>query len=246
MKQTDTLKSLEIVLESFLERAVGLKANRLQVIDGIDRLDDIVRGSLAETSDDPDLTDRVGNWLAEHNGWLGGEDLRPGDRNRLSKIMSSLKQGLVQAADQSPAGLKIAGEIHRWHTRLASPSKTRRKPPESSGTGTTTGRKLVLRKGPETLDEAGLHPSSEDSVGLFAASLQTMTDLFKDMSQDRLHLMSVLDNALSKATLRPDREALLLSALTIYYLKQNGYMVEPFVKRLKEAERLQKGTGRHA
>jgi len=243
VKQTDTLKSLEIVLESFLERAVKLKANRLQVIDGIDRLDDITRScTTGPDADDPNMTDRVGNWLAEHNGWIGGESLRLGDRNRLSRILTSLRQGLAQADDQSPAGEKIATEVDRWHQRLNSPPK----PTKPTKPTKPIGQKLVLRKGPETLNEAGLHPSSEDSIGLFAETLKTMTDLFKEMSHDRLHLMSVLNDALKTATLRPNREALLLSALIIYYLRQNGYMVEPFVKRLKEAERLQKGAGRHA
>jgi len=242
VKQTDTLKSLEIVLESFLERAVNLKANRLKVIDGIDGLDDITRTCLSATADH-NLTDRIGNWLAEHNGWLGGENLRLGDRNRLGKILTNLRQGLTQTNDKSPAGKKIAAEIDRWQTGLNSPPKLRHEPPKS------TSPKLILRKGPETLDEAGLHPSSEDSIGLFAETLKTVTNLFKETSNDRLHLMSVLNDALKKATLSTNREALLLSALIIYYLRQNGYMVEPFVKRLKEAERLQKGnkgTGHHA
>jgi hypothetical protein len=58
--------------------------------------------------------------------------------------------------------------------------------------------------------------------------------------------MSVLGDALNSAVLQKNRQALLLSALIIYYLKQNGYMVEPFVKRLKEAEHLQKGVGHGA
>lgn len=240
MNQTDTLKSLEIILESFLDRAVGLKANRLSVIDGIDRLDDLARTSLSDPGKDPAMTDRVGNWLAEHNDWLDHENLRLGDRNRLSKIMGSLRVGLTQSNDSSPAGQKITAEVDRWHSQLTSPPKPSHRPPKA---GT---RKLTLRKGPETLGEAGLHPSSEDSIGLFAATLETVTSLFGDMTHDRLHLMSILDDALKKATLSTNREALLLSALLIYYLKQNGYMVEPFVKRLKEAERLQKGAGQHA
>lgn len=240
MSQTSTLKSLEIVLESFLERAVGMKADRLEVIDGIDRLDDIARESRTETAGDPELTDRVGGWLADHKEWLGDNKLRLGDRNRLGRILGSLKTGFEKVSDDSPAGRKITAEIERWRTKLDAPVKTEPAPSRP------VPQKLILRKGPESLDEAGLHPSSEDSIGLFFQTLSTLNDLFKDMSRDRLHLMSVLNDALKTATLRPNREALLLSALLIYYLRQNGYMVEPFVKRLKEAERLQQKTGSHA
>ena len=44
MKRIQTLKALEVVLESFLSRAVALKEERLQVLEGINRLDDIARG----------------------------------------------------------------------------------------------------------------------------------------------------------------------------------------------------------
>ncbi len=89
----------------------------------------------------------------------------------------------------------------------------------------------------------GVHPSSADSIALFAESLKMMGIVFEEASRDRGHLMSVLGDALNSATLQKNREALLLSALIVYYLKQNGYMVEPFVKRLKEAERTQREVG---
>lgn len=240
MKRTDTLKSLEIVLESFLDRAVGLKANRLSVIDGINRLDDLARDSLTDSESDQVMIDRVGGWLARHSSWLDSDQLRLGDRDRLSKVMGSLHVGLARNDDQSPAGQKITAEIDRWRSKLTSTSPSQDQSPKRSG------RKLVLRKGPETLPETGQHPSGEDSIGLFAETLKTASDKFREMSHDRLHLMSVLQDALKTATIYPDREALLLSAMIIYYLRQNGYKVEPFVKRLKEAERLQKGTGSHA
>ena len=66
--------------------------------------------------------------------------------------------------------------------------------------------------------------------------------LHADLSVGKGHLLSVLDDALKKATLQDNEEALLLSAFMIYCLKQNGYKVEPYVKRLREAEGLQKGS----
>jgi hypothetical protein len=159
--------------------------------------------------------------------------LRPADRNRIGEILGGIRQELDISDQSTPATEKIQTEIERWQSRMT---------PAPSQTRPTTGRKIVLRKGPESLDEAGVHPSNQDSISLFAESLKTMAGLFTDFSRDRLHLMSILDDSLKTASLKKSREALLLSASIIYYLKQNGYMVEPFVKRLKEAEQLQKGS----
>jgi hypothetical protein len=65
-----------------------------------------------------------------------------------------------------------------------------------------------------------------------------MHQMFKGIAHGRKHVLSALDSALRSATVQRQKEALLLSGFIIYYLKQNGYKVEPYVKRLKEAERL--------
>ncbi len=239
MSRTDTLKSLEVVLESFLERAVALKADRLPVLEGINRLDDIARSR--ENDLDAlghDLTDRVGNWFAAHRDWMVNQTLQPADCNRISKILTNIRTELGRADQSSPARQKIGAEIGRWQANLADRSGP------APDTATRPRRRIVLRKGTESLDEAGVHPSSQDSVGLFTGSLQAISAIFADLSHDRGHLMSILDDTLKSAALQKSREALLLSALIIYYLKRNGYMVEPFVRRLKEAERLQEeGSG---
>ena len=234
MSRTETLRSLEIVLESFLERAVSLKAGRLSVLDGINRLDDIARaGDSTPNDSQADISDRIGDWFAQHSRWIDDSTLRPADRDRIGLILTGIRRELEGSGQATPATEKIRAEIVRWQDRMTGTTDLKR---------SALGRKIVLRKGPESLNEAGVHPSSQDSIGLYAESLKTMAGLFADFSRDRVHLMSVLDESLKSASLKLNREALLLSASIIYYLKQNGYMVEPFVKRLKEAERLQKGV----
>jgi len=232
VSRTDTLKSLEVVIESFLERAVSLKSGRLDVLDGINRLDDIARSTGEPgTFQQVELSDQIGEWFAQHRQWIDDSTLRASDLNRIGQILGGITKEIDSSGQFTPATEKIRAEIERWQSRMtAAPSQSR----------PTTGRKIVLRKGPESLDEAGVHPSNQDSIGLYAESLKTMAGLFEDLSRDRLHLMSILDDSLKTASLKKSREALLLSASIIYYLKQNGYMIEPFVKRLKEAERLQK------
>ena len=51
-----------------------------------------------------------------------------------------------------------------------------------------------------------------------------------------MHLLSALDDILRSAELKNDSMYAHLAGSMIYYLKANGYKVEPFVKRLKDIE----------
>lgn len=224
MSRTQALIRLEALLESFLDRAVRLKESRLKVIDGISRLDDIAASFT--TSDD--LAEEVGEWFARHSDWLNSEILKPADRGRISGILAGIKGELTKANKTSAAETKIAAEIDRFTARTA-------------GT-TTAGTKLILKRGPETVVVKRDSSDSGDTITPFTRFFENMGLLFAEVSASQPHLLSALDEALKKATLQLNKEALILSGLIIYYLKQNGYKVEPYVSRLKEAERQQKDS----
>lgn len=207
---------LEGVLESFLERAVDLKEARLRVLDGINRLDDIA----SDFTTSGNLTENMGEWFAEHNEWLTSESLRPADRGRIEQILSGIKEELANSPG-SPAQTKISSEIDRF----------------ASQTGRTR-QKITLKRGPEV---AGVQDDTGDTISPFAGLMKNMEGLFSDVSRNRAHILSALDEALKKADQQLDKEALILSGLIIYYLKQNGYKVKPYVARLKKAELEQAG-----
>jgi hypothetical protein len=215
VNRADTLKELEQVLESFLDRVVRLKEDRILVLSGINRLDDIARG--VKTGDE--LTDDVGNWFAEHHTWLKEDLLRQADRSRISEILGDIKKELGPVTGSTPEIEKIYSEIRRW-TETMHPG----------------GPPLTLKRGPET---APATTAATDRLQAFAALLDRLRNMYADLSGNREHILSVLDDSLKKAELQRDKEALILSASMIYYLKQNGYKVEPYVKRLKEAEHAQ-------
>jgi hypothetical protein len=217
LSQTDTLRKLERKLESFLERAVRLKNDRLQVLDGINRLDDIALGIQMGK----ELSEDVGDWFADHNEWLTEGSLRPGDHNRIGKILEEIQGELDHNDDSSAAMGKIRGEIDRWREGIES-----------------SRQKLVLRRGPET---AVATDTESDTITLFDNTFTRIRTMLTDLSDGRVHLLSVLDETLKKAQMQNDKEALILSGLIIYYLKQESYKVEPYVKRLKNAERRIKG-----
>jgi hypothetical protein len=221
VSQVQVLKSLEGVLESFLEKVVTLKEERLSVLEGINHLDDIARTS----EEGFDVTDKVGDWFAEHNQWINEQVLRQGDVDRINGILGEIKNQINKTPEASPAARKISSEINRW-----SDSDLTKTTPEKTE---PSKQKIVLKRRPEespTLTE----PTLLD----FSRVLMNCDIMLKRLSDKKLHILSVLDEALDKANLQKDKQALILSAFIIYYLKQNAYKVEPYVKRLKEAERL--------
>ncbi len=121
MSRTDTLKSFEVVLESFLERAVSLKTDRIQVLDGINRLDDIA-GMLQgpEGIGRVELSDRVGDWFARHQRWIEDGSLRTSDRTRIAQILGNIRKEVERPEDRTPASEKILSEIKRWQTGILS------------------------------------------------------------------------------------------------------------------------------
>ncbi len=219
MSRAETLHSLESLLEQFLQRAISLKEERLRVLDGINRLDDIARGVHAGA----DLTEEVGGWFAQHSAWLQGQTLKPADQTRIRSLLESIKRELERSPEVSPAQIKIHREIDRWGSdeKTAEPQ---------------VRDKIVLTRGPEEAK-----PSEEDTIAMYDKALARMQAIFRDMSANKGHIMTILDDALLSAKHQQSRDALLLSASIIYYLKLNRYKVEPYVKRLKEAEALLAG-----
>jgi hypothetical protein len=217
----ETLKRLEATLESFLERAIFVKAERIGVLRGINRLDDIAR----KVVDGDDLTDAIGRWFAEHNRLLSENRLTPAEQNRISGLLGEIRRELRVNEDSSPAVYKIAGEIERWR-----------------GGPKSTGIKLVLKRGPESAGPT----DGEPTIAKFASELERISAVYADVSAGKKHVLSVLDDSLKSAILQKNHDALILSGLLIYYLKLSGYKVEPFVKRLKEAEAIQRQDVTHA
>ncbi|MBD3401684.1 hypothetical protein GF420_02220 [candidate division GN15 bacterium] len=213
MSRQQTLTELESVLESFLDRVVAVKEQRLEVLDGINRLDDIAR----RIDRGDELTDQIGNWFAEHNRWLSEGTLRQADTTRISRILDQIGSRLEKAEETTPAMTKIAAEIERWQRQAGGE------------------KKIVLTRGPETAPKSDTERPG--SLARFADQLQRLTARFDDLAGSSQHVLSALDDALTSAERQQNKDALILSALIIYSLKQENYKVEPYVKRLRAAER---------
>ncbi|MBU8934113.1 MAG: hypothetical protein KOO62_08895 [candidate division Zixibacteria bacterium] len=222
MSQIEVLRSLEGVLESFLESAIRLKQDRLDVLNGLNNLDDIALSS----AEGFEITDRLGQWFAGHNQWLEESTLRSGDSNRIGELLSNIGAQLNVNEQSSPAARKISSEISRWNRHDG-------KSPSKSG---QEHRKIVLKRGAEEADQP-----LDESIAAFDQALVHCRILLQRVGQNRKHLLSAIDDSLKMASIQGNKDALLLSAFAIYYLKQSGYRTEPYVKRLKEAERRLRG-----
>jgi len=215
LSQIDTLKSLETLLESFLERVVKLKEKRLTVLDGINRLDNITQ----QSSQGLDITDNIGNWFATHQQWLTEKILKPADVRKINNILKELQKELNISSDSSPAKNKIISEISRWENK-----------------SNQITQKLILKRQAESKSPSD--NQKEDTISLFSNTLYRLNGLFEDVAENKKHILTALNDLLKSAQAQTNKDALILSAFIIYYLKQNGYKVEPYIKKLKEAETL--------
>ena len=175
------LQSLEGLLEAFLDKVVRLKQEKLKVMDGINRLDDIARLSISHT----EISDEMGHWFAEHNQWLTRSVLKPAESDRIGKLLEDISRRLGSSPESSPADMKIESEIDRWISK------------------TTEGsRKIILKRKPED----GLTDPS-DTIKIFGEIMNRIRNLYLDLSGGKVHLLSALDDSLmySNALSRAER-----------------------------------------
>jgi hypothetical protein len=205
-----TLKALDVIIDSFLDRAVATKSARLKILEGLNRLDDI------EQNFDPSgkPADKLSGWLSDYSTWKTDPSLKPADRNRIRSALGTIQGKIGQSRVTSPELSKMDAEIERWQASAGKPSRT-----------------IVLRRKPEAAEEVTI-----DIIAPIKATLIDMIGLLEEKGQSRGHILSVLDDLLKSAELQQNPKALLLSAFVIYYMRQNGYRVEPYVRRLRQAE----------
>jgi hypothetical protein len=231
------LRRMETMLTSFIARTIGKKEERLSVLEGINELDDIAR-TLLEGSINSAKERKLAEWVESHEAWKESESVRPGDRYRVRMILSEVKNKVANPHLFDNMGPTVRDKMLAW---LES-----NPPTEKSVQPQSMPPKLVLKRASESAIRSEIRPKmseekdDHDTLANFEAHLAALSNLHKDLSGNRLHLISVLDEALSKAERQFHREALHLAAAIIYYLKLQGYLVEPFVTRLKTAERVMK------
>lgn len=147
---------------------------------------------------------RLAGFFADNTPWLLDEDLTTAQKGRAGTLFAEITDLLAARTDEE--GLKLGREADEWSRAMG-------------------GRplRLVLRA---TREEASLSDR-------FHALLRREAEEVNMLLAEREHLMTCLDDVLSSAELKRDRMHHHLAASLIYFLKMEGYKVEPYVRRLR-------------
>ncbi len=161
------------------------------------------------------ISNQLANWFSRNSQLLESKSLNESDITRVANLLGSIKSGLD---DFDPESKELSEKIDDWRSR-----------------GVVPKRRLILRLKPK----AGEKNLLKEFLNLLAKeSRYVNSGEFENM-----HLLSALDDILKSAEFKTDDMFVHLAGSMIYYLKANGYKVDPFVKRLKEIEQKKVGGG---
>lgn len=144
-------------------------------------------------------------FMSEHRSWLDQSVLDKNQKSRLIQIMRSFSDRLSYRDDAD--SLKLLEEVKEWL--------------KTFGDGAF---RLTLKASRE---EATL-------ADRFCSLLLRETEEINMLLAERDHLLTCLDDLLNSAENKPDSMYKHLAAALIYFLKMEGYKVDPYVKKLHE------------
>ncbi len=159
------------------------------------------------------INNRLARWMSESRKFLDNGRFNGDILSRIGSLFADIQSGLDMA---DPESRKLHGEIEGWKMAGAVPK-----------------RKLVL-KAPATA------PSS-DLLDLYLQYLKNEYEYVANEKERQGHILTILDDVLKSAEAKIDPMYIHLAGSLIYFMKNRGYKVTPFVKRLKDIERLKLG-----
>lgn len=154
------------------------------------------------------VNNQLSSWFSKNGRLLESRSLNEDDITKIANFLGNIRTGLD---DSDPESKELSEKIDDWRER-----------------GVVPKRRLILKLKRKTTDKNLLKEFMEI---LSRESQYINSGEFEDM-----HLLSALDDILKSAELKADPMYAHLAGSMIYYLKSNGYKVEPFVKRLKDVE----------
>ncbi len=158
------------------------------------------------------INDRLIEFFRQYRSWLGAGALDSHQKGKAGNMLRVLADGLGEQG--GPELLKLAQEADEW------------------------SRKLALSPVRLTLRAATEQASLSDR---FHAMLRREAEELNMLLSRNDHLLTCLDDILSSAELKQDRMHHHLAASLIYFMKLEGYKVEPYIKRLRRIQETAKG-----
>ncbi len=158
------------------------------------------------------VNNRLGSWMAKNRVLVDEGRLKKTAISAVGNLLSDIKNGLDKT---DPESKKLFDEIDSWFTK-----------------GVVPGRKVVLSRPPE-ISESDL---TEQYFELFKKETEQLT-YYKEHGD---HILSMLDDILKNAEVKNDPIYLHMAGSIIYYLKNKGYKIDPYVRKLRFLEKDEK------
>jgi len=159
---------------------------------------------LVDLTQGKNVTGRLAQFLTNHRTWPDDGGLDASQKRRLGELLGGLSQALMTRSDGD--SLKLANEVNEWSQRF--------------------GNRAVRLTLKASKEEASL-------ADRFHALLHRESEEMNMLLSEHDHLLTGLDDLLSSAEAKSDRMYEHLAASLIYFLRLEGYKVDPYVKRLR-------------
>ena len=240
MRRTqNTLKKLDGVLSNFLRAYAVKRLDRMTTEKRLEKLRDITYSNKPQYANMDFRFQALENWFSENMSGI--------DRNRLN---AELIQQIIDCVNQ--IGILCRGHADNKNEVSALFDRKRalnvanlanifieditKSKPVSSIAG-----KIKIDKPAEQVLPSGGVPKGDDSKAKFKDSLQYQLDTLDYYSEDKYYLFSIVDQLFNSLEKKPDIKANHLAASILYFLKLNGYMVAPYVEKLRKLTRNSNG-----
>jgi hypothetical protein len=156
-----------------------------------------------------DINASLGDWFSRSKPYLESDRFNPGAKVRIGNLLGEIRRGLDT---DDPEGKKLSDEINSWQAK-----------------GIVPRRKLVLSRGSEKSDS--------DITGDFASIIEQQQKEFEYYRDNGSHLLTILNGVLKAAEAKNNKMYLHMAGSIIYYLRINGYKVDPYVRKLRALEK---------
>ena len=234
MSQDAVLKKLDKVLENFLRSYAVKMLDRLKTADRLNRLREITFSNKSQYAHPDNRIKAIEAWLIENGPLISRNNLTGEMILQITECVEQIGaysrgeldsfQGKTVLFDRKKAS-EVAGLANRFLNKTTERHKA------------DEGLNVKLTRGPEINLEVpyGGNPEGDDSKARFLDSLKYQMEVLEYYGDSKYHLFSIVENLLNNISKNPDIKANHMAASILYFLKQSGYKVAPYVERLRKA-----------
>lgn len=254
--ELNQLRGFQVVLSSFLKRFCDTQSEKINLLEGIEKLDRIVAESGGGgVKGKTDTAAAVDEWMQSYMQLAKRSSLAPEDRERISALLLELQRKSDEPASEERMNAEINSlaelrqKIANWRDRseagemmsetqtipfakldsMKVPVTSRARSVSVEPKRTSGPRRIVLKRRSET--------DQPDLTGRYIEMLWSELEYFEQNSLKGQHALSWLNDMLNCAETKTDPMYLHLAGSFIYFLRREGYKMAPYVKRLRNIEK---------